>query len=466
MASGKDSKYFCDENEKHLSCISVKEYATNSSKLSASKFMNRDINLGYGIDAWFEWTQTKAMHSIEPKLNLVSRSIARTNEIEGRSHQEPALSRDTNMFPSIPYLSESPLVELSSSTTTDNASYPLTPRNKIDGIKFWAVVTGVDEYKASPLRGCVADAKMVFEYLRNYLCVPESHIQLLLSAPSADIKESTESRNKQPTRTNIVNAILGLSINLKIQHGDNIIIYFAGHGTRYECVDYSLYGDGTPATLGTIEALCPMDRASPRSTDSANAPGTDVNNANSSVTSDRPLPDISDREINTILAEIARNKGDHITFILDCCHSASITRGLMEAKGVRYIDPLEASSSIQDMFSAADEALNHIDGYQSISMGTWRANMDSHVILAACKSTELAKEVKGTEGDGGLHGVFTQALIDTLKSADLNDKSMTYYNLLAALPNNVTQHPVIAGKHKRWRLWFQDDNNNINASST
>ncbi|KAK0485610.1 peptidase C14, caspase domain-containing protein [Armillaria luteobubalina] len=348
-----------------------------------------------------------------------------------------------------------------SSSITDKPSPPSASRSKVDGNKFWAVVIGIDDYKASPLHGCVADAKMVFEYLRNCLCVPESHIQLLLSAPSADIQESG---NKQPTCANIVNAILGLSTNPDIRRGDNIIIYFAGHGTRYECADYSQYGDGTPAALGTIEALCPMDRGA-KSTDSPKALGTYVDDSNSSVISDRPVPDISDREINTIFAEIARSKGNHITFILDCCHSANITRGPMYGEGARSIPPLPLSSSIQNMFSAADEALKHIDGYQSISVGTWRANMNSHVILAACKSTELAKEVKGTEGDGELHGVFTQALIDTLKSADLNDKSMTYYNLLAALPNNVTQHPVIAGKHRHSRLWFQDDNNNISGSS-
>ncbi|KAK0493114.1 hypothetical protein EDD18DRAFT_1010255, partial [Armillaria luteobubalina] len=96
----------------------------------------------------------------------------------------------------------------------------------------------------------------------------------------------------KPTHANIVNAILGLSTNSDIQHGDNIIIYFAGHGTRYK-------------------SLCPMDRASPKSTNSANV-------------SEHPVPDISNREINTILTEIACKKGDHIT--LDCCHSASATR--------------------------------------------------------------------------------------------------------------------------------------------
>ncbi|KAK0432993.1 peptidase C14, caspase domain-containing protein, partial [Armillaria borealis] len=157
-----------------------------------------------------------------------------------------------------------------------------------------AVVIGIDGYETSALRGCVSDAKMVVEYLTSNLHVPGNHIQLLL-------------RISKPTCANIIKAILGLSTNTDIQHGDNILIYFAGHGTTYECADYPQYEKETAAALGTIEALCPIDRRfKPTATG---------------------IPDISDREINTILAEIAKKKGNHTTFILDCCHSFSITRG-------------------------------------------------------------------------------------------------------------------------------------------
>ncbi|KAK0471528.1 caspase domain-containing protein [Armillaria novae-zelandiae] len=351
---------------------------------------------------------------------------------------------------------------------------PLPAPHGINGSKFWAVIIGIDDYKTSPLHGCVSDAEMVAEYLRKDLRVPESNMQLLLgplSLLSPEIKESTESEIKsvspccgfvvestderisKPTRGNIVNAILDLSTNPKIQNGDNIIIYFAGHGARYKCAEYSPYKE-TPAALGTIEALCPMDRGA-EPTASAKTPNTDVDDSKSSVkASDPQIPDISDREINTILAQIARNKGNHITLIIDCCHSASLTRAPMSQEGVRSIPSLPLSS-IANMFSAADEALKHIDGYQPISEGTWRSNMDSHIALAACKDYEYAKEVEGTQGKNGLNGVFTQALIPALKSADLNDESMTYYKLLTTLPVNDNQHPVIAGKHKNSRLWFQ-----------
>ncbi len=302
---------------------------------------------------------------------------------------------------------------------------------------------------------------MVVNFLTDHLLVPKDNIQLLLGTESTysmpDNKslvspcydfaiKLTDKRISKPTRNNIVNAILGLSTDPKIERDDNIIIYFAGHGTTYNCAD--IFKD-TAGQLGTIDALCPIDRGLQRtpSTETAH-----TNGDKSSKTSDPPVPDISDREINTILGEIARTKGNHITFILDCCHSAGITRGPEEEKPkgrVRAISPL---SSISDMFDVGDETLKHIAGYQSIKAERWKPDMYSHVVLAACNAYERARE---GEGDIKPNGFFTQALIPAFKSAHLNNKSMTYYELLKALPENRAQHPVIAGTHRHSRLWFQ-----------
>ncbi|KAK0471527.1 hypothetical protein IW261DRAFT_834076 [Armillaria novae-zelandiae] len=179
--------------------------------------------------------------------------------------------------------------------------------HSIDGINFWAVIIGIDDYKTSPLRGCVSDAMMVFKHLSEDLHVHGDHIQLLLSK---DIEEHKAPENQPPTRANIVNAILHLSTNPDIQHGDNIIIYFAGHGTTYKCDDYAPYQETPAAKLGNVDALCPLDRSSPDTTCTKTLHTKD---AESLGPSDPHIPDISDREINVILTEIARNKGDHIT---------------------------------------------------------------------------------------------------------------------------------------------------------
>ncbi|KAK0502092.1 caspase domain-containing protein [Armillaria luteobubalina] len=301
-------------------------------------------------------------------------------------------------------------------------SDPQPPRS-IDPSRFWAVVIGIDDYSDRPLRGCVSDAKDIAEYLLGGLGIAKDHIQLLLSGSDAFI---------EPTRENIVDSLLNLSTDPRIEVGDNIIIYFSGHGSAYECAKYLPYDDGTLATLGAIEVLCPVNRGH--------------------HTLNGDVPDISDREINTILSEIARNKGDHITFILDCCHGASLTRvpGGDSRLAVRYISPLEGSSSIADMFQAADKRLGYLPGYQSIAEVTWRPNMDSHVVLAACRDFEEAKEIKCVDG---YHGVFTRGLIGALKSVS---NETTYQGLLATLPPNYTQHPVIAGKNRDAKLWYQE----------
>ncbi|KAK0186887.1 caspase domain-containing protein, partial [Armillaria mellea] len=153
--------------------------------------------------------------------------------------------------------------------------------------RFWAVLIGINAYHSSPLRGCVSDVEKMEEFLTKDLGVSKDHIQRLLNVTS-------------PTRENIINTLLDLSTNSKILHGDNIIIHFSGHGSSYDLS--SIYKPDAISAVGSIEALCPMDRTA-SSTDSSLI---------------RCIPDISDREINIILAEISRTKGNHITLILDC----------------------------------------------------------------------------------------------------------------------------------------------------
>ncbi|PBK82928.1 hypothetical protein ARMGADRAFT_876482, partial [Armillaria gallica] len=146
--------------------------------------------------------------------------------------------------------------------------------------RVWALLIGINVYSSSdfsPLRGCMNDVQRMVEFLVHDLGMSEGHIKCRIDVDS-------------PICEHIINTLLSLTTKPEIQYGDNIIIYFAGHGSSYKW--------GT-SWEGCIEALCPMDRTS------------------SSGTYDS-IPDISDREINTILTEISRTKGSHITFILDC----------------------------------------------------------------------------------------------------------------------------------------------------
>ncbi|KAK0187416.1 caspase domain-containing protein [Armillaria mellea] len=307
---------------------------------------------------------------------------------------------------------------------------PSKPPPSINPSRFWAVIIGIDHYKDCPLRGCVSDAKDIAGYLLEDLGIAKDHVQLLLSGSNAGI---------EPTRENIVKTLLNLSTDPCIKERDNIIISFSGHGSSYRCRDYSPYSD-SDAGVGTMEAMCPVDRG-------LHTPDGDV-------------PDISDREINSILSQISRTKGNHITFILDCCHASSLTRAPQGEGAVRAIKSIQKASSVVDMLQAADRRLRNLPEYRSVLDGDWVPDMNTHVILAACTEYQYATEIMC---DDGCHGIFTQGLTKALKSA--TDET-TYFGLLEALPSTENQTPVIAGQHRNAKLWHQDSGSRDEVNTT
>ncbi|PBK66813.1 hypothetical protein ARMSODRAFT_1086612 [Armillaria solidipes] len=314
----------------------------------------------------------------------------------------------------------------------------------VDGHRFWAVLIGIDAYSKDPLRGCVFDAINFSRFLTaESMGVPPDHIDLLLGTDNTTPQPFPGVKCASATRTNIVDKLLCLSTNPQIQYGDNILIYFAGHGAVYHCKDYPAYE--FPADQGTIEALCPVDR-NPIASDK-----------------DERIPDICDRELSTILSEICRTRGHHITVILDCCHSAGATRNMPQlgpGDRVRRAQELNASYVIEEMFAAGEKRLGELkDGsgflrYKSISAGDWKAeSKKAHVLLAACKSHGLAKEVRG---DGNTyHGVFTQALLHKLEEAAKVGELPTYVDLAKCLTRTpLESYPEVNGDYRNMRLWF------------
>ncbi len=260
-------------------------------------------------------------------------------------------------------------------------------------------------------------------YLTEHLHVPTSRIQLLLG-----FKEHTSPADPMilnPSRANIIAALLSIIDNPEILHGDNIIIFYSGHGS---CYPFEGKGD-------RIEALCPIDR------DTIGDNG-------------KPVPDISDRELNTILTQISRGKGHCITVILDCCHSGSVSRGLPGA-GARTASRTRCTT-VQDMLLAGEKILGGYPGYRSILSKDWYPDMDSHVVLAACEARQLAmsKAVEGEDGAEEHIGIFTDSLVQALRSGYCT-KETTYAELVRFLDQKSHQTPVVAGKRKDARIWYQ-----------
>ncbi|PBK64979.1 hypothetical protein ARMSODRAFT_838083, partial [Armillaria solidipes] len=157
--------------------------------------------------------------------------------------------------------------------------------------RFWAVLIGIDEYASNPLLGCVSDVQLMEKYLTEDLNAPRDRVQLLVGS-----KEHTSPEDLiYSSRVHIIDTLLSLIKNPEIARGDNIVIYYSGHGSCYPFTE-----DNEDDETEHIETLCPIDR------DTVGANG-------------EPVPDISDREFNTILSLISRAKGNTIMVILDCC---------------------------------------------------------------------------------------------------------------------------------------------------
>ena len=156
--------------------------------------------------------------------------------------------------------------------------------------RFFALVIGIDSYPGLRdevhLEGACNDARNIHEWL------------------SQDVLAGTDNRNiillldKEATREAIIKKITALSNNDKIQPGDPILIYYAGHGSvamKHPNWQYTgMRGRGESSTQSLIEVLLPHDVYTPHW-----AP------------QEQQVQPIPDTTINRLLRELAQ-KSDNI----------------------------------------------------------------------------------------------------------------------------------------------------------
>lgn len=276
---------------------------------------------------------------------------------------------------------------------------------------------------------------MIMRCLIEDVGVPESRIQLILA------NHGDSSNNPDyASRANIIEKLHSLRYNSQIQKGDNIVIYFSGHGSRYDCSElYPAVVNGADH-VGSIDAFCPADG------------GQYVNN--------HRIPNISDRELNTIISLIADAKGSNITFIADCCHSGGITRTIPISGTIRVMpapNGKEGVSQLQYMLEVGEESLRRRapGRVPSVLSAGWKADMTSHVLLAACADFQYAMEAR--RPNGSVNGVFTEALVRALQSGLNAD---TTYVELGRVVETITrrihwQTPTVVGDRRKWLLWYR-----------
>ncbi|AFZ28393.1 hypothetical protein Cylst_6623 (plasmid) [Cylindrospermum stagnale PCC 7417] len=266
-----------------------------------------------------------------------------------------------------------------------NMHKTFSPTRGIRIRNLYALLVGIDNYPNPNhcLQGCVNDITAIAEYLHERFERTEYqlHLQTL--------------KDKQATREAIIN---GFREHLRQAEEDDVVLfYYSGHGSQEQAPQefWHLEPDHLDETL-----VCYDSR-----TDGG--------------------WDLADKELAVLIAEVANNN-PHMTIILDCCHSGSGTKDpLQEVKERRL--PTDKRKRPLKSFIFTLEELNQLSGLREIkpadSSTGWHLPKGRHVLLAACRDHETAKEYNA----GGQHrGRFSYFLMDTLSKT--NGK-LTYRDL-------------------------------------
>ncbi|MBE9117676.1 caspase family protein [Lusitaniella coriacea LEGE 07157] len=245
----------------------------------------------------------------------------------------------------------------------------------------YALLVGIDEYVSPipPLQGCVNDIKAMQDYLEGRVATGDDrvHIKTLF--------------NQEATRQAVIE---GFRTHLCQATAEDVALFcYSGHGAQEQ----------DPPEFWTIEP----DRTNETLVcyDSRSANGWDL----------------ADKELAKLIAEVAE-KNPHITIVLDCCHSGTGTRDLDVATRQAPIDT--RSRPVESFIFSIAEA-SQLTGTRSLEDNAtgWSLPQGRHILLAACREIELAKEYNAS---GQRRGAFSYFLLDTLKKAN---GSLSYRDL-------------------------------------
>ena len=259
----------------------------------------------------------------------------------------------------------------------------------------YALLVGIDNYTSPvpPLQGCVNDILNFKQYLEGRSSPEQLHIKTLL--------------NEAATRDAL---IAGFRDFLGQAGADDLaLFYYAGHGAQEESPE--AFWAWEPDRLN--ETLVCYDSRQPGHWD------------------------LADKELAKLIAEVSANH-PQIVIILDCCHSGSGTRGEFQADmAVRKCD-IDRRSRPLDSFLFTPQELSQWVGHRSPAENPsgWSLPRGKHVVLSACRDSELAKEYNH---QGERRGAFSYFLLETLQQTNGN---LTYRDLFkrtnALIRANIT----------------------------
>lgn len=254
----------------------------------------------------------------------------------------------------------------------------------------YGILVGIDRYRppVPPLNGCVNDIDSIVELLENF-------------NRGGDFKLDLRTlKNSEATRDNIIS---GFRNHLRQAGPEDIaLFYYSGHGSQ----------ESAPSEFWHLEP----DRLNETLVcyDSRTAGGWDL----------------ADKELALLIAEVAK-KRPHILCVLDCCHSGSGTRASVEdGIAIRRAPTDRRDRPIDSFLDGVLEA--HYTPQRTDPDSNWSIVPEGrHVLFAACRSNETAKEIME---DSRPHGAFTACLLSALSQTH---GSINYRDLLKRVEAQV-----------------------------
>ncbi|MGA1608047.1 MAG: caspase family protein [Planctomycetota bacterium] len=236
-----------------------------------------------------------------------------------------------------------------------------------------ALLIGVGDYPADAdgavavvpdLRGPVRDVEAMRDLLLERFRVDPEGIRTLLDA--------------EATVGGIVRAI-DEHLLQKAEAGDEVLVYFSGHGSRVRDVSGRERG-------GMDSSLVAYDSRFGRRDGEF---------------------DITDDVVYSLLRPMVE-KGAHVVVLTDSCHSGGVVRGEVR---VRAVSAGEAAVGDVEAWPFWPKGVPFVDDDQRDG----QAEMQGYVHLAACTPEQRAYELPFKSG---WHGAFTWALLDVMRALD------------------------------------------------
>ncbi|MEP0545555.1 MAG: caspase family protein [Rhodothermales bacterium] len=273
-----------------------------------------------------------------------------------------------------------------------------------------ALVVGVDTYENlsvfDHLEGCVNDARLMAQLLRDRFGFPEEHVTLLTDA--------------EATRDGILAAMDALAD--ATAEDDIVVMFFAGHGSQMTCRE----GDEPD---GLDETIVPYDTGRANHPD---APGS----------ADDTNRDISDDEINVWLRRVTA-KTSYVTLLFDCCHSGTIARDTFGAKA-RYLAP--DTRPVEELPPSPIPHVVTRGTRAEVGPSGWLPLSDRYVLIAGCADDECSYEYRDPETDTP-HGALTFFLARAFADARPGTTYRDIYERVCPSVNAHAskQHPQLEG---------------------